>query len=248
MRLSLIRPHFRPLAAGLLAVLLSGCVVTTGTGPTPRPGTNTATTASQPIPSSRAVDRFRTVVRRVEPVAEAVCRDRRPDLNCDYRIIIDSDRSLPPNAYQTRDNSGRPVIGFTQALLADARNSDELAFILGHEAAHHIRDHLPRRQNAANTGAALGGILAAVIGADTGGIRQAANLGGLVGSRRYSPDFELEADRVGTRIAIRAGYDPVRGAEYFTRIPDPGNGFLASHPPNQSRIETVRAAARSFRR
>ncbi|WP_198671073.1 M48 family metallopeptidase [Oceanibium sediminis] len=242
MRLNLLKP----VSAGLIAALLSGCVITTG--PLPQGGGASATSSSAPIPSSRAVNRFRAVVARVEPVAESVCRQRRPGLNCDFRIVVDKDRSLPPNAYQTRDGNGRPVIGFTQALIADARNADELAFILGHEAGHHIRDHLPRRQSAANTGAALGGIVAAVFGADSGGVQQAANLGGLVGSRRFSPGYELEADRVGTRIAIRAGYDPVRGAAYFTRIADPGNGFLASHPPNSSRIDTVRATAREFRR
>ena len=41
---------------------------------------------------------------------------------------------------------------------------------------------------------------------------------------------------------MAAGYDPVRGAAYFTRIPDPGNKFLGTHPPNASRIETVRQA------
>jgi len=38
----------------------------------------------------------------------------------------------------------------------------------------------------------------------------------------------------------RAGYNPVRGAQFFTRIPDPGNRFLGTHPPNAQRIETVR--------
>ncbi|MGB0799102.1 MAG: peptidase M48, partial [Planktomarina sp.] len=32
------------------------------------------------------------------------------------------------------------------------------------------------------------------------------------------------------------------GAAYFTRIPDPGNRFLGTHPPNGARITTVRAA------
>lgn len=68
----------------------------------------------------------------------------------------------------------------------------------------------------------------------------ATNVGASVGARSYSKEFELEADALGTVIARKSGYNPVRGAEYFTRIPDPGNRFLGSHPPNAQRIETVR--------
>lgn len=41
-------------------------------------------------------------------------------------------------------------------------------------------------------------------------------------------------------ITRRAGYDPLRGAEFFTRIPDPGDQFLGTHPPNAQRIDVVR--------
>jgi predicted Zn-dependent protease len=64
-----------------------------------------------------------------------------------------------------------------------------------------------------------------------------------VGARTYSKDFELEADALGTVISMRAGFDPIRGAAFFTRIPDPGNRFLGTHPPNAQRIETVRRVA-----
>ena len=64
-----------------------------------------------------------------------------------------------------------------------------------------------------------------------------------IGARTYSKDFELEADALGTRIAARAGYDPLRGAEFFFRIPDPGNQFLGSHPANAARLATVQRVA-----
>jgi len=53
----------------------------------------------------------------------------------------------------------------------------------------------------------------------------------------------LEADRLGTVITARAGFNPVRGAEFFNRIPDPGNRFLGTHPPNAARMEIVRRTA-----
>ena len=68
-------------------------------------------------------------------------------------------------------------------------------------------------------------------------------MGAGVGARRYSKDFELEADAIGTVIAHESGYDPVLGAEYFMRIADPGDSFLGTHPRNAQRIETVRRVA-----
>ena len=70
-------------------------------------------------------------------------------------------------------------------------------------------------------------------------INQAQRLGAAVGARRYSQDFELEADRLGTEIAFDAGFDPERGALFFDRLPDPGNTFLGSHPPNAAREQAV---------
>ncbi len=65
-------------------------------------------------------------------------------------------------------------------------------------------------------------------------------IGGSYGARRYAKDFELEADALGTELAWQAGFDPERGAAFFSRIPDPGNEFLGTHPPNAERLATVR--------
>ena len=89
----------------------------------------------------------------------------------------------------------------------------------------------------------VGGLLAAVLGAGDAGIQEAQRLGGAVGARTYSKDYELEADELGTVITVHSGYDPIRGAEFFSRIPDPGDRFLGSHPPNAARILTVRRTA-----
>lgn len=222
----------------LLLVALAGCEVATA----PPPALPPATVGARPD-SRTAAQNFVTVVRRVEPVAEGLCRDQTRNVNCDYLIVVDDRRGQPPNAFQTLDRSGRPVIGFTLALIADARNQDELAFILGHEAAHHIEGHIARGQQAAVAGAIVAGALAELSGADAVAVRSAQDLGGQLGVRSFAKGFELEADELGTRIALRAGYDPVRGAEYFTRIPDPGNQFLGTHPPNADRMATVRRAA-----
>lgn len=189
-----------------------------------------------------AVNQFVSVVRTVEPVAERVCVERTRGLNCDFRIVVDDRLDQPVNAYQSLDSSGRPVIAFTIGLIADVRNADELAFVMSHEAAHHILNHLGRQKVNAVAGAQVLGGLASVTGASAAGIDMATRIGASVGARSYSKDFELEADALGAQIARTAGYDPLNGALYFTRIPDPGDKFLGTHPPNAARMEVVRRA------
>lgn len=225
-----------------LALLLAGCAV----APAPAPLAPAGPSAAR-LDADTAVRNFADVIARVEPVAERECRLRAPQLNCDFMIVVDSRPGLGPNAFQTVDRTGRPVIGFTAALIAEARNQDELAFILGHEAGHHIAGHLPRTQQTALAGALILGVLAAAGGANPEGVRAAQDMGAAVGARTYSREFELEADRLGSIVAFRAGYSPERGAEYFTRIPDPGNSFLGTHPPNAQRIEVVRAETARLR-
>ncbi|MBS8226143.1 M48 family metallopeptidase [Vannielia litorea] len=207
------------------------------------PGSQPTASAPPAVGATRAARNFVNVVNRVEPVAERECRARLPRANCDFLIIVDDRRGEPANAYQTEDRSGRPVIAFTLALIADARNEDELAFILGHEAAHHIKEHIPRTRESATFGALVLGTLVGVGGGGDAAVEAATRVGAGIGARRFSKEFELEADALGTVIAKKAGFNPVRGAQYFTRIPDPGDVFLGSHPPNNARIETVRRTA-----
>lgn len=219
------------LAMGLLA----GCAGVPGGQVTP---------PAKEAPPSRAKARsFVDVVRRVEPVAERQCRAALPKGRCDFRIVVDDRPGMPPNAFQTLDKSGNPIIGFTVALIADAQNADELAFVMSHEAAHHILQHLPKQQGAARVGATVLGGLISGAGGDANAVRAAARVGALLGGRSYSKSFELEADALGTRIAARAGFDPVRGAAFFNRVQDPGDRFLGTHPPNADRIKTVQRVA-----
>ena len=183
---------------------------------------------------------FVQVTQLVEPVAERECRRRTQDVNCDFRIVVDDRRGRPANAFQTLDDDGRPILIFTVALLHDAQNLDEIAFVMGHEAAHHIEGHIARGQQNAVAGAVILGGLATATGGTAADVERAQRLGAQLGARTYSKDFELEADALGTIITERAGFSAIRGAQFFNRIPDPGDQFLGTHPPNAARLETVR--------
>jgi predicted Zn-dependent protease len=230
----------------LSALLLSACVNTAPVasyGPVDGP-----LAAPDPVLNPQVTARnFRQVVQRMEPLVEAECRARQPRRNCDFQIVVDTSPGAPPNAYQTLDPSGRPILAFTLGLIADARNADELAFVMGHESAHHILNHIGREQQTAVISGALTGVLAAALGGDPTAIRAAQDMGAQVGARSYSKEFELEADEMGAILSWNAGYDPERGAAFFTRLPDPGDSFLGTHPASSQRIALVRQTVARLR-
>lgn len=211
----------------LMVLALAGCVQAIPPQAPPKPS------AQDMARVNEAVTRFENVLTRVEPVAEAECRRRTRGINCDYLIAVDDRVGQQPNAFQTQDKDGRPVIVFTVSLLLDVRNDDELALVTGHEAAHHILGHLQQTEDNAVMGAVLLGILGL------------PDVGAQIGARANAKEFEIQADRLGTIITQAAGFDPVRGLEYFTRIPDPGNVFLGTHPPHADRVATIRQTAGS---
>ncbi|MBW4709641.1 M48 family metallopeptidase [Roseobacter sp. YSTF-M11] len=235
--------RFKSLVAVVATLALAGCEVTTVSSPSGQPAPQATGNAGGAGMTTRT---FASVVRTVEPIAERECRARTQRVNCDFKIIVDDRPNQPANAYQTLDKSGRPIIAFTVGLIRDARNADELAFVMGHEAAHHIAGHIARQQQNAVAGAVIAGSLAVLLGGSGEAVESAQRTGAQVGARTYSKDFELEADALGTIITARAGFDPLRGAEFFARIPDPGDRFLGTHPPNRQRLETVRRTAASL--
>jgi predicted Zn-dependent protease len=238
MAMILLRTRVTVLLLGLLA--LAACATT------PAPPSAPPETGESVFPAV-SPEQFLAVARNVEPVAEAVCRAETPDQNCDFAILIDRDPRVGANAFQTVDRSGRPIIILTLGLVAILESQDELAFVLGHEAGHHIARHIPQQQQSAAEGARVFGEIAMAGGGNARDVARAAQLGAAVGARTYSRTAELEADAIGTVIAYRAGYDPVAGAQLFTRLPEPEMRFLSTHPPNAERMRVVRRTMAALR-
>lgn len=228
----------------LLVLAIAGCEVYTP--PLPGAGATSHKTQTQGLTGGDASAAFASVARAVEPVAERECRSRTSGLNCDFLIRIDPNPKAPANAYQSLTRSGRPVITFTRGMLADLSNRDELAFVMSHEAAHHIRGHLARQEQNAISGAIIFAGLATVAGASASDIAEAQDFGALLGSRSYSKDFELEADQLGTIITHQAGFRPSVGVRFFSRLPDPGDKFLGTHPANHDRVQVVQQTIRKY--
>ena len=240
---------FRPVAALALILALTACAAPRAPLPPPLPGPEAGPSPAR----SSGLDDFLSVAPRVESAAEAWCRDARPSApprDCDFLIRLIRDPSAPPNAFQTIGDDGRPLIVVTSNLLAQTGGPDEVAFVLSHEAGHHIADHLPRQQRSQALGALiLGGLVATSgQGVTDAQIREAMDVGAFLGGRVYSQSFELEADELGAYISARAGYDPERGALVFTRPAlAGGGGLLSTHPASPERQAAVRAAADRIR-
>ncbi|MBO9708342.1 MAG: M48 family metallopeptidase [Caulobacter sp.] len=149
---------------------------------------------------------------------------------CDEIRVYVMDRpffnaSMAPNGY-TEVWSG---------LLLRAETEDELAFVLGHEIGHFAENHSIEAQRAmktrANNALALQVLVSAVaMGAAVGsGSPQSASdimraagsvndliyLSAIAGYFSYSRENESEADTLGFRRMVKAGYDPAAGAEMW---------------------------------
>jgi predicted Zn-dependent protease len=137
--------------------------------------------------------------------AQANARGR---INPDFTLL----NSPVANAFATP--SGRVYV--TRQLLALMNSEDELAFVLGHEAAHIAANHSRQRQ----TGSILTQLGAAILGAVTGS-SLATQLAGVAGQSYlagFSRNQELESDRLGLRYMAANGYSPLESAEILDTL------------------------------
>jgi predicted Zn-dependent protease len=165
----------------------------------------------------------------VRPQAESFCREEnpgRPRDFCTFTIRLVENPRMPPNAFQTIGNDGRPLLVMTSTCSPTPATPTRSPSCSSHEAGHHVAGHLQRQQvNVAIGALILGSLAAATIGPGTDRasadriVADAMDLGAFAGQRVYSQAFELEADTLGAFIAARSGYSPDTGALMFYRIP-----------------------------
>jgi predicted Zn-dependent protease len=134
-------------------------------------------------------------------------------------------------------------IAFYSGILSKLQlNDDEVAMIMGHEAAHALREHARERiakSQGTNIGVQLG---SAIFG--LGGLGQAAlSAGGQLLSLRFSREDETEADLVGLDLAARSGYDPAAGVTLWQKMMGSGKNappqWMSTHPAGDTRIRDI---------
>ncbi|MHC5063634.1 MAG: M48 family metallopeptidase [Planctomycetota bacterium] len=132
-----------------------------------------------------------------------------------------------------------------------AGNEDALAAVVGHEVAHATSRHGNERMSqafAANLGLVVGAGAMELSDMDSDDKRLAiAALGGAVqlgALLPYSRLHETEADEIGLRFLIRAGYDPYQAPLFWERMAREGSGqvpeFLSTHPDPLNRAARLR--------
>ncbi len=152
------------------------------------------------------------------------------------------------------------IIGVNGGLFLYAQNEGQFASVMAHELAHISQRHYARsvqeaRNNALpNLAATLAGL---VIAATAGG--QAGTAALMTGQAvsmenrlRFSRSNEQEADRVGIRTLVNAGFDPndmagmfeqmMRNRNFSQRPPE----FLSTHPLDENRIADSKNRAATY--
>ncbi len=173
----------------------------------------------------------------------------------------------------------------TAPLIAMAASEAELAGVVGHEIGHVTARHAAERmylmeknQNKTWLYAAGGGVIGAAAGLGLGALlcrdgdpaclAKAALIGGALGAgggllvQKYqflanSREDELEADRIGFKLAVGAGYDKDQVGKFYEKLlqmeknaQKSGSPVLKSladalstHPPSEERVEQMNEMA-----
>ena len=103
----------------------------------------------------------------------------------------------------------------TRQLMTLMDDESQLAFALGHETGHIAANHAQARQSAARRNS-VGGILGVLLGSILGGgmgnvISQISAQRAQMATLSFSRDQEYQADTLGTRYIVAAGYDAAGG-------------------------------------
>jgi len=125
-------------------------------------------------------------------------------------------------------------------------SEDELAFVIGHEMAHALREHSREQVSQAVAAQTAIGLGAALLGLGQGAA-SLANVGyEAFVATRFSRSDETEADRIGIELAARGGYNPSASVAVWQKMAAANTGsgspeFLSTHPTDASRTQALQA-------
>jgi len=191
------------------------------------------------------INRNPETVARMQRIAERIFPQARRDFDVPYEINVIDSKDV--NAFAI---PGGPIY-FYQGLIDLAESDDEIAAVLGHEAAHVSQHHSAKQV----TDAYGKQTIAQLLLGRAGNLAQlAANIALTLDQLKYSRSDESQSDDVGFRYLTQAGYDPDAMASFFRKMAKKGGRggpeWLSSHPVTSKRIEAAerRAAAYKSRR
>lgn len=128
-------------------------------------------------------------------------------------------------------------------LLKVATSDDELAVVMGHEAAHAIAKHGAERMSRGVATQIVFGVASATGEIDPAIVEAAAVAYGALGETAFSRGEESEADEIGLMIAADAGFDPRSAVGFWKKMSAVGGEkppeFLSTHPSDESRANRL---------
>ncbi len=143
-------------------------------------------------------------------------------------------------------------VGVYTGLIDIAESDDQLAAVIAHEIAHVTEDHVQQRIGTSTATDIGASVLAGVLGGDSPMTQQIANA--LIGAgaefgvaRPFGRTQESEADTVGLRYMVEAGYDPHAAVEFWQNMMQAKSvqgglpAWLSTHPADQARIDALKA-------
>lgn len=181
--------------------------------------------------------------RMLERVGQRIARASGRDYAWEFRLLD------APDVVNAFCLPGGKVAVYS-GILPVCGNEDGLAAVVGHEVAHATAGHGNERMSQGLIAEVL--LVASAAGLDqtrwsdeTKGMVLAALgiAGNLFVLLPYSREHESEADEIGLRFAIRAGYDPHEAPrlwERMARLGDAGPEFLSTHPDPLWRAQRLR--------
>jgi predicted Zn-dependent protease len=144
----------------------------------------------------------------------------------------------------------------TRGLIALTSESSELAAVLSHEIAHVLLNHALERAHQVEQADIVERVADEVISDPNAS--QSSRADSRLTLATFSRGQEIEADKVGIRIAGQAGFDPFAASRFLGKLEayaafrsaigrrDDAAGFLASHPATRERRELAVVVARQF--
>ena len=175
-------------------------------------------------------------------------KDDRPSPIAGWHFIIVDDDQI--NAFAA---SGGFIL-VNKGLIKAARNEDELAAVLAHEVAHTVRGHALGSIKKARMAGVYKEMLDSTVQLDAkqlGALSQAFEgaMDDMIDSmvvKGYSRDTEFEADRIGLKIMVDAGYDPNAFISLLEnvekKLPKAAEGGMkATHPSPKDRIAKLKS-------
>ncbi len=164
---------------------------------------------------------------KIFDVTKEICNQEKINpKNCRWNIKVV--RGSEFNAFATKSNQ----IIISSGLIDKVTYDDELAFVIAHEIAHHLLDHIGKNRDLVFVGAILGEL---VFDNMIGGVIL-SSIAKQIGSREY----ESNADAIAVRIISLAGYDMKKARYVLLRMAKMDqrltSKFMQSHPGGVERI------------